>query len=260
MKCIALFVVVFRLAMPALLGQSLSLTGPNREGMLEGASYNITWESRGIRSVSLVAHGTRTPLGTESRGSFDTVIAEGVPATSEAQWTVPLIDAITFFIKAKGYDDSGQLVAIDERGYRFRPAAMADRMADGMYLVLNQRINQRLYVQKDNRITHAYLSSSSRNYEWRPRNSHVQRPHDHAGVFRVLSKTRNHWSIVFQVDMPWAMRYHGGHFIHATSPNLYRNLGEPASSGCNRMTNHDARELYQMTPVGTRVEVIGPEG
>jgi len=76
----------------------------------------------------------------------------------------------------------------------------------------------------------------------------------------VLEKKRSHWSTLFNVRMPWAMRYHGGHYIHATSPNLYRLLGRPASHGCNRLTHRDARELYQTTPLGTRVEVVGPDG
>jgi len=56
------------------------------------------------------------------------------------------------------------------------------------------------------------------------------------------------------------MRYLSGHFIHATSPNLYKFLGEPASHGCNRLTKTDAKALYDATPLGTRVEVIGPNG
>lgn len=240
-------------------GQQVSITGPNRQGMVEGRTYTITWRADELESISLVAHGIRTPLGTESRGDYEIVIAEGTPALQgKVDWTVPWIDGADFFIKAKGYDAGGKIVAIDERGYDFRPAVLANRMKDGIYLDLHQRVNQRLYVQKNSRITHVYLSTSSQNYLWLPPNRHMKVPHDHAGVFRVLEKELNHWSVLFSVDMPYAMRYHGGHFIHATSPNMYQYLGTPASSGCNRLTLTDARELYMMTPVGTRVEVIGP--
>lgn len=258
---ILVFLSILSLSIRVCCAQSISITGPARIGMLEAETYAISWTSSGIESVSIVAHGTRTPLGTRSRGSFNMAVTEAVPATWEsAEWTVPWIDSVTFFVKVKGYDLDGNMVAFDERGYRFRPAVLANRTEDGIYLDLHRRTNQRLYRQENYRITHAYLSSSSENYEWRPPCNHVRRAHDHAGVFSVIEKKRSHWSILFDVEMPWAMRYHRGHFIHATSPALYRLLGVPASGGCNRMTNHDARELYRLTPLGTRVEVIGPDG
>lgn len=60
--------------------------------------------------------------------------------------------------------------------------------------------------------------------------------------------------------MRYSLRYHGGHYIHATTRNYYSALGQPASHGCNRLTLEDARALYLMTPIGARVEVIGPSG
>jgi hypothetical protein len=242
------------------LGQVV-LTGPTRQAMIEGRTYSITWNANGLESISLVAYGMRTPLGSVSRGDFDIVIADNVPASEgRVNWTVPWIDSIEMIVKLEEYDDSGQLVATNERKYGFRPAAMTYRMADGIYLDLHDRIDQRLYVQINHRITHVYISSSSRNYLWMPPNRHLNMPHDHAGVFRVLDKIPNYWSRLFDVPMPYAMRYLGGHFIHATSPDMYEYLGEPASSGCNRLTEYDARELFERTPIGTRVEVIGPGG
>lgn len=242
-------------------GQSVSITGPNRGAMLEGETYTITWESNGIQSVSVVAHGERTARGTQSRGNFSYAVAEAVPAgEGRAEWQVPWVDSRSLFIKLKGYDRAGEVVATAERGYGFRPAVLANRTEDGIYLDLSRRSNQRLYVQRDYRITRAYITTSSENYEWRPPCNHVRRAHDHAGVFSVIEKKRSHYSELFEVEMPWAMRYHRGHFVHATSPNLYRDLGEPSSGGCNRLTDHDARELYIMTSIGTRVEVIGPDG
>ena len=229
--------------------------------MREGETYTITWAADAIQSVSVVVYGTRTPRGTTSRGNFQIAAAEAVPAAlGQLSWTVPWIDSVEFLVKAKGYNSLGYQVAMDERRYGFRPAVMANRTEDGIYLDLHERINQRVYVQKDSCLTRAYLSSSSENYLWLAPSRHSTKPHDHAGVFKVLEKKRSHWSTLFNVRMPWAMRYHGGHYIHATSPNLYRLLGRPASHGCNRLTHRDARELYQTTPLGTRVEVIGPDG
>lgn len=240
---------------------SIYLTGPERSGLLEGRSYNITWSADGIETVSLMAYRERTALGGEPRGSFVIPIAEGVPAAQGSHpWIVPWIDAIQLVVRLKGYDSAGREVAWSDRNYAFRPAVMANRTQDGIYLDLHQRMNQRLYVQRSGQLTHAYLSTSSAEYNWRSRNSHTKVPHDHEGTYRVLDKKPMHWSTLFQVEMPWAMRYHGGHFIHATAPANYHSLGTPASSGCNRLTESDARELYHMTPVGTRVVVIGPSG
>lgn len=256
--------IIFSLVMvfaAAAYGQRVGITGPDRSGMLEGESYKVTWTSSGIKSVSAVATGRKTTLGTQSRGNLRIVISDPVPAgQGEIEWIVPWIDTANFNIKLKGFDKTGRAVAANERDYNFRPKALANRMEDGLYLDLSAKTKQRLYIQRNYRITNAYLSSSSRNYLWNPPGRHIQTPHDHAGVFSIIEKKPMHWSSLFNVRMPWAMRYHGGHFVHATSRNLYKDLGTPASAGCNRLTNHDAREVYRRTPLGTRIEVIGPDG
>lgn len=239
----------------------LALIGPDREVLAEAQTYDIEWNASGIDTVSINAYGDRTLLGGRSRGTFNISISKPVPASrGKATWKLPLVDARKFRLRIAGYNSEGKQVRSVSREYQFRPVVMANRAKDGIYLDLHTRNNQRLYVQRDGRITRVYLSSSSEHWEWQPRNFHPGRMHDHGGIFKVIQKERNHYSTLFQVDMPYAMRYHGGHFIHATSPNLYHNLGAPASAGCNRLTLEDARELYTQTPLGTRVEVIGPEG
>lgn len=257
---------VFVLAAVAVLmtaagAQSITITGPNRVAVIEGQTYDLTWSASGVDRVEVVAFGTLTPLGTQARGDFRIPIADSLPASAGVvSWTVPWIDSISFFVKIKGMDSAGNEVTSAQRGYGFRPAVLARRYADGIYLDLHKRTNQRLYVQKGGRLVKEYFSSSSEAYYWLPRNRHIPDPHDHAGVYHVLSKEPLHESILFQVPMRWAMRYSGGHFIHATFPNLYPYLGQAASHGCNRMTLEDAKELYDSTPVGTRVEIIGPSG
>ena len=209
--------------------------------------------------MTITASGVRTPLGGESRGDFEIPIASDVPASAGIiSWTVPWIDSVTFTLNLKGYDASGSRIAQDHREYGFRPAVLAGKMADGIYLDLHEQTHQRLYIERGGHIVKAYLSTSSRNYYWLPPDVHIDIPHDHAGVFHVLGKEPVHWSSLFQVEMPWALRYLRGHFIHATYPEQYFALGTPASSGCNRLTYEDAEELYQSTPIGTRVEIIGP--
>jgi hypothetical protein len=242
-------------------GQTLSLTGPARAGMTEGHSNTLAWNADGLKTVNLLVYGPRTPLGHAARGDFMEVIGTGIPAElGTLEWKTPWLDGRGFTLKIKGYDAAGRLAASDLRRYGFRPQVLEDRLADGIYLDLHRRKRERLYVQRGGEITRVFLTTAAVGYRWMPPGRHINKPHNHAGVFKILGKERNHWSRLFDVNMRWAMRYHGGHFIHATSRNLYDDLGEPASHGCNRLTRADAKELFDVIPNGFRVEVIGPEG
>lgn len=255
-----LLVLLIIACRPAI-AQDINLIPPSQSELTEGQSYHVEWSAGGAETVNVILQGERIPLGGKSRGSFEIVVLKGIPAVNcECTFTMPWVDAITFTLKVKGYDPSGHLISVGRQEYRFRPKVMANRFQDGIYLDLHLKVNQRLYVQKDKVIAKAYLSSSSENYLWTPPNVHPKKPHDHAGVFKVESKEPMHYSKLFDVKMFWAMRYLAGHFIHATYPNLYRLLGQPASHGCNRLTKTDAKALYDTTPIGTRVEVIGPNG
>lgn len=81
------------------------------------------------------------------------------------------------------------------------------------------------------------------------------------GQFSILSKERRHWSTIYGVWMPYAMRVVGGIFIHElpvrTSGEQYGadQLGSPASGGCIRVGVGSARQLYNWAPVGTTVVI-----
>ncbi|MCL6520075.1 MAG: L,D-transpeptidase [Armatimonadetes bacterium] len=240
--------------------QALYVTWPPQIEVVEGEAFSLEWSAGGAETVVVAISGTRTPLGGQSRGEFSYLIGKVPAAQCALHFTVPWIDSLVFLVKIKAYNNAGKLLGKEERSYRFRPAVLANRRADGIYLDLHLRINQRLYVQKDGKLTHAYLTTSSAAYNWVYSPKSPRRIHDHAGVFSILSKTRYHWSSQFNVAMLRAMRYHEGHFIHATPRTQYYLLGRPASHGCNRLTLQDAKQLYEMTPLGTRVEIIGPKG
>jgi lipoprotein-anchoring transpeptidase ErfK/SrfK len=85
------------------------------------------------------------------------------------------------------------------------------------------------------------------------------------GDYRVVTRMANPtWYGPRQVvppgkTNPLGTRWMGlsvpGYGIHGTSaPN---SIGKAASHGCIRMRNHDAEELFEMVPVGTRVELVG---
>jgi len=239
--------------------QALYVTWPAEVEAVEGRALTLEWSAGGAETVIVALHGTRTSLGGRPRGEFSLLVGKLAAAEGKISLTVPWIDSLAFALKVKAYDGTGGMLGIEERQYRFRPGVLADRTEDGIYLDLRLRENQRLYVQKNQELTHAYLSTSSAAYNWVYTERSPRKFHDHAGVCKVVSKSRSHWSSQFEVRMLWAIRYHEGHFIHATTRDQYRLLGQPASHGCNRLAINDAKQLYEMTDIGTRVEIIGPE-
>lgn len=241
--------------------QDLSIDGPAQAELVEGVPFTVSWNAGGAETVDIVASGTCTPLGGRPRGAFEIVLARGVSAVEcEATCTLPWIDSPNLTLKVIGRDGSGKKVSYGERRYGFRPAILAGRLDDGIYVDLHQKTDQRIYVETGGVITRIYICSSSIGYRWLPITVHPKEPHDHAGVFKVLNKAELVHSQEYDVDMPWAMHYLGGHFIHATSAPFYKMLGQPASHGCIRLHRQDARSLYGISPVGMRVEVIGPKG
>ena len=78
-----------------------------------------------------------------------------------------------------------------------------------------------------------------------------------AGLYRVLSKEKNHFSSFGNVYMPWSMQFQGNFFIHG--PTYYPDGSPTASSysgGCIRIGLADAEEIYRLVKEGTPVLVF----
>jgi L,D-transpeptidase catalytic domain/Sporulation and spore germination/Putative peptidoglycan binding domain len=72
------------------------------------------------------------------------------------------------------------------------------------------------------------------------------------GRYTVFRKSRRSWSVPYRVWMPWA-----SYFVRGIAFHQSQNVPvTPASHGCVRVTAADARWLYWLTPVGTKVRVI----
>lgn len=77
-----------------------------------------------------------------------------------------------------------------------------------------------------------------------------------AGLYEIQSKSENHFSSFGHVYTPWNMAFQGNFFIHGwpTYPN-----GTPVEStysgGCIRLSDADAKALYDLTPAHTPVLV-----
>jgi hypothetical protein len=239
-------------------GPQIYLTGPVAQQLTEGRSYDISWSSSGVSSVSISADGDLISAPDSPRGRFNGVIADGIDANAgSVRWQAPFLDTMRFTVTIRGYDDTGQQIAEDKQDYLFRPEFLDTRTADGIYVDLRDPKRQRLYRLHGNVVTHAFLTSGARTQIFLPRHQDSSTPHNHVGVFRVLGKDPMYWSNEYQVWMTSALRFWKGHFIHGTYPDQYPLLGTPASSGCIRLHRADAKVLYDLTPVGTRVEILG---
>jgi peptidoglycan hydrolase-like protein with peptidoglycan-binding domain len=82
------------------------------------------------------------------------------------------------------------------------------------------------------------------------------------GRHQVTRKSRRSWSVPYRVWLPWAT-----YFVRGIAFHQAQNVPvTPVSHGCVRVTAADARWLYALTPVGTKVRVIArslpppPEG
>jgi peptidoglycan hydrolase-like protein with peptidoglycan-binding domain len=73
------------------------------------------------------------------------------------------------------------------------------------------------------------------------------------GSYPVTRKEQRSWSVPYKVWLPWATYFVGGVAFHE-----YPDVPPTAAShGCVRVPRWDAQWLYQQTPIGSAVTVIG---
>lgn len=258
-------------ALPASLDRPAATLAPDRPAdeplrlleaprlLTEGEPAVLAW-SAGPRvySVAVTAGYHRTPLGGRSRGDQTLVLQPATPLPhGRLEWAVPWLDTARVTLKLKAFARDATLVAMHELELPFRPAILADRTDDGIYVWLTSPHGQRLYLQRGGAVQQVAICSGAEGRYAVPAARHPLRPHDHHGVFRVQGKVRSCRSSLNQDWlMRYVLRYHNGHAIHATTAGYYHLLGRPASHGCIRLHLKDAVELYGRVGVGERVEVL----
>lgn len=73
------------------------------------------------------------------------------------------------------------------------------------------------------------------------------------GTYTILRKYPKDWSVPYSVWLPYAQYFVGGVAFHEAASVPVT----PASHGCVRIPNGDAQWLYDRTPAGTQVIVLG---
>lgn len=120
-------------------------------------------------------------------------------------------------------------------------------------LIRIDRSLQRLFVYENGRCIFCFKCSTAVTGKILSVNEDSNKPHDHVGVFSIQGKELNHYSRKYHVNMPYALQYWGGHYIHATK--AISRLGRPASHGCVRLHPKDAKILFKFAQVGDVVEI-----
>jgi lipoprotein-anchoring transpeptidase ErfK/SrfK len=76
-----------------------------------------------------------------------------------------------------------------------------------------------------------------------------------AGTFRVGWRNPREWSNPYKVWLPYWQQFHGGMGFHETT--TYIHDGGIGSHGCVNLLPRDARQLWDLAKVGTRVHAFG---
>jgi hypothetical protein len=77
-----------------------------------------------------------------------------------------------------------------------------------------------------------------------------------AGLYKIETKERTHYSTMGQVTQPWSMQFQGNFFIHGWP---YHDDGTPVatsfSGGCVRLADEDAKKVFDAVTIGTPILV-----
>lgn len=78
-----------------------------------------------------------------------------------------------------------------------------------------------------------------------------------AGLYKITTKEKAHFSTMGHVYMPWSMNFQGNFFIHGR--NYYPDgslTSKQYTGGCIRLSTEDAKKVYDLITIGTPVLVF----
>ena len=81
-----------------------------------------------------------------------------------------------------------------------------------------------------------------------------------SGLYKILSGNKLSFSIIANVYMPYALHYYGKYYIHGEPyyPDGEK-LSSEVSGGCLRLSDKDAKTIYEMTELNMPVLIIDKE-
>lgn len=232
----------------------LQLVWPVPGSYLNEGGAKLIWNTQGpIASVRVFYNGDLCPVGGVPRGTFGGPVIK-VVNTGTYVWSVPWMDAAHVRVTLVGYGLDNAELASTEVIYQFRPKILQDK-PDTCIVVSKSR--QRLWYLVDGFIKRMHVVSTADGGYVTPTMRPGSRDPQRGEMGKVFSKAFAPVSRQYNVVMYYWLQItqSGSHGIHATSPALYSALGGPASHGCVRQHRLDAKVLWEMVPVGTKVYV-----
>lgn len=235
----------------------LLLSPADGDEWVEGSQVTFRWLSSGpIRKVRIYYSYERCKFAERSRGEVGVVLADMIPDNNQFTWPkVPWLDTGSVRLRIAGYDAEGNRVAADEVGLHFRPRELVG-LPDTCIAIIKK--HQRLYYIREGKVVRMHIVSTAASGYWTPTMKPGSFDRRRGAMGKVFSKDTCAWSRMYHCSMPYwmAITSSGSHGIHATSPPFYGRLGSPASHGCVRQHRTDARILFGMVAVGTKVYVF----
>lgn len=235
----------------------LLLSPADGDDWVEGSTVTVRWLSSGpIRKVRIYYSYERCKFAERSRGDVGVVLADMIPDSNQFTWArVPWLDTASVRLRIAGYDAEGNRVASDEIGLGFRPRELVG-LPDTCIAIVKK--HQRLYYLRGGKVVRMHIISTAASGYWTPTMKPGSYDRRRGAMGKVFSKSTCAWSRMYNCAMPYwmAITSSGSHGIHATSPPFYGRLGRPASHGCVRQHRTDARILFGMVAVGTKVYVF----
>lgn len=180
------------------------------------------------------------------------------------KWFLQYERRITPLMMAANHGDPAMIAALLKHGarkyastgrHRLYPLNFASRKADvkAMQVILGQDPDQETcYAVLDLSDQKLRLYNMDDEVMFTSKVSTGRKGHDTPeGSYVITDKHVSHVSNIYHVKMPYFQRlscsafgFHSGHCP-----------GYPASHGCIRMPYESAKELFKLTPIGTRVEI-----
>lgn len=205
----------------------LTITSPaNGDSFFYNKTIHIGWQND-------LGDGFTSSISFSSDGKvFSIPIASGLN-TCEYMWKTDAFPGTSGYIKVKMMDYNGVQLYEQVVNINWTPENA----------IIVSKANQKVYRFEDGKLKYIFTCSTA-----------LPEFDGTEGEYKIFSRQIKHWSKKYELWMPYALFYHEGYALHATTQ--IRKLGRQASHGCVRLHPRDARILFNDVPVGTNVIIL----